>query len=268
MRHHMRAMLCCLIAMSPWVALHASEPQQREWTVDGVTREGIVYAPESAKESACPVIFAFHGHGGTAQHAARTFAYQTHWPEAIVVYLQGLPTPGQLTDPEGKRAGWQKTPGDQGDRDLKFFDAVLTGLKSEYKVDAKRIYCTGHSNGGGFTYLLWGVRHDVFAAVAPSAGGAARNRGLLKPLPALHVAGENDTLVKYAWQQRTMEFVRELNGCAAEGTPWASSGTLEGTLYPSKSGTPFVSVIYPGTHKFPAEAPGLIAKFFREHARP
>ena len=53
--------------------------------------------------------------------------------------------------------------GDQGDRDLKFFDEVLSTLKKEYKVDANRVYATGHSNGGAFTYLLWGERGDVFA---------------------------------------------------------------------------------------------------------
>lgn len=268
MRHSACIALLFLIATVSTSAVAESFPQQREWNVDGVTREAIVYAPASAAKIATPLIFAFHGHGGTAEHAARTFAYQTQWPEAIVVYMQGVPTPGQLTDPEGKRAGWQKTPGDQGDRDLKFFDVVLADLKTEYKVDAKRIYCTGHSNGGGFTYLLWGVRGDVFAAVAPSAAGPARNRNLLRPLPALHVAGTNDPLVKYAWQERTMNFIREVNGCAGEGTPWASSGALVGTLYPSKTGTPVVTLISPGTHQFPDEAPALIVKFFQEHARP
>jgi len=49
-----------------------------------------------------------------------------------------------------------------------------------------------------------------------------------------------------------------------KGQAWAKSGDLVGTLYPSKSGTPFVSVIYPGTHTFPIEAPGLVVKFFKE----
>jgi polyhydroxybutyrate depolymerase len=240
---------------------------RREWTVDGVTRAALVYVPDSAKTSPTPVIFAFHGHGGSMEQAARSFGYHRIWPEAISVYMQGLPTPGQLTDPEGKRAGWQKAPGDQDDRDLHFFDALLASLRADYKIDDKRIYSTGHSNGGGFTYLLWGVRHDVFAAVAPSAAGPARNRGLLKPLPALHVAGTNDPLVKYAWQEQTMAFVRNVNGCEATGVPWASSGDLVGTLYKSKDGTPFVTLISPGTHKFPAEAPALIVKFFKEHAK-
>ena len=88
-------------------------------------------------------------------NAARSFQIHERWDEAIVVYMQGLNTPGQLTDPEGKKRGWQKEKGDQKDRDLRFFDEVLKAMKSEYKVDVKRIYSTGHSNGGGFTYLLW-----------------------------------------------------------------------------------------------------------------
>ena len=60
------------------------------------------------------------------QSAARSFSYHTIWPEAIVIYMQGLNTPGRLTDAEGKPPGWQAGIADQGDRDLQFFDAVLS----------------------------------------------------------------------------------------------------------------------------------------------
>lgn len=110
--------------------------------MDGVTREALVHVPAAAKEQPAPVVFVFHGHGGTARNVVRTFAIQRHWPEAIAVYMQGLSTPGRLTDPEGKRPGWQKARGDQQDRDLKFFDAVLARLKQECKVDGKRISAT------------------------------------------------------------------------------------------------------------------------------
>jgi polyhydroxybutyrate depolymerase len=197
--------------------------------------------------------------------AARSFGFHRVWAEAMVVYMQGLPTVGALTDPKGVQPGWKKGPGDYGDRDLKFFDAVLASLKNDYKVDVKRIFATGHSNGGGFTYLLWAQRADVFAAVAPSAAAP----GLawyetLKPKPALQVAGTNDELVKFPVQERAMKFVRRLNGCAPDGEAWAKSGPITGTLYPSKTGTPFVSLIHPGTHQYPPEAPALIVKFFKE----
>jgi len=34
--------------------------------------------------------------------AERKFSYHTLWPEALVVYPQGLPTAGKLTDPRGE----------------------------------------------------------------------------------------------------------------------------------------------------------------------
>ena len=77
----------------------------------------------------------------------------------------------------------------------------------------------------------------------------------------MHLAGEKDTLVKYAWQTRMMEAVRRLNGCDSVGQPWGTNATL----YPSKTGTPVVTFIHPGAHEFKPAAPALIVKFFKEH---
>lgn len=241
----------------------AADPVREEWKIDGVTREALIYAPAKQSGATTPVVFGFHGHGGSMRNAARSFRVHELWPEAIVVYMQGLATPGRLTDPDGKLPGWQHEPGDQDGRDLKFFDAVLKTLREKYKFDEDRVYATGHSNGGAFTYLLWAERPDVFAAVAPSAAGS-RNVQSLKPKPAMHIAGENDPLVRFAGQERTMQVVRGVNGCQATGQKWAKGCTL----YPSENGTPFVSFIHSGDHKYPADAPALIVRFFKEHSRP
>lgn len=243
-----------------------SELAPKDWTVNGITRTALIHAPSSAHTSSRPVVFAFHGHGGTMHHAARIFRYHQVWPEALVVYMQGLATPGKF-DPDGKKPGWQNRAGIQQDRDLQFFDQVLSFLKEEYPVDEKRIYATGHSNGGGFTYLLWAERGSVLAAVAPSAAGAWPSRDR-QPLPALHLAGEQDNIVPYANQMRTMKWMRKTNQCAAEGTPWARADHLTGTFYPSRDDTPFIALIHPGGHKFPAGAPDLIVQFFKAHSRP
>ncbi|MEP6668406.1 MAG: esterase [Chthoniobacter sp.] len=234
-------------------------PARREWIVDGVTREALVYVPPTAKTAATPVIFAFHGHGGTMAYAERKFSYHTLWPEALVVYPQGLPTAGKLTDPEGKKAGWQFAAGDYGDRDLKFFDAMLIGLRKEYRVDDQRIFVTGHSNGGGFTYLLWANRGDQLAAVAPCAAASLSPIGQFKPKPVFHLAGEKDPIVKFEWQKMTMDSVRKINQCG-EGQPWGDHCTI----YPSKIGDPLVTYIHPGGHEVPPDAPAVIVKFFKE----
>jgi len=232
----------------------------RTWDVDGVTREALVYFPENVENP--PLVFAFHGHGGNMRNAERSFRIHDLWPEAAVVYMQGLPTPGQLTDPEGKRNGWNSNPNDSANRDLKFFDGVYASLKD--RVDLSRVYSTGHSNGGGFTYCLWAARGDLFAAVAPSGALSVPATPLLQPKPVLHVAGKTDPLVKYAWQEKMIRFVKALNRCS-EGEPWHSAGDLTGTIYPSAY--PLVTLIHPGGHKFPAEAPELIVRFFKMHCR-
>lgn len=237
--------------------------QKLELEVEGVARSGFVYAPASAREKPTPVVFVFHGHGGTAVSSGRSFAMHKHWPEAISVCLQGLNTPGRLTDPEGKKPGWQHGAGAEGDRDLKLFDAVMAHLKETFKVDTKRVFSTGHSNGGGFTYLLWLKRPDALCAVAPSAAASARSVDApFKPKPCMHIAGTQDPLVKYAWQELAMTKVKQANQCETEGRPWAK----DCTLFPSKVGAPFVAFIHQGTHKFPEEAPALIAKFFKEQS--
>jgi polyhydroxybutyrate depolymerase len=149
-------------------AIFAAEPAPTKWTVDGVEREALVFPPATPSKAKAPVIFAFHGHGGNMHFAARGMGFQNFWPEAIVVYMQGLPTPGIIMDRAGEKPGWQREPGQEHDHDLKFVDAVLAMLHEKYSVDDARIYATGFSNGGLFTYLLWSQRSEVFSAFAPA----------------------------------------------------------------------------------------------------
>jgi polyhydroxybutyrate depolymerase len=252
--------LLSLVMLLTPLARGADNVQEMAFTVDGVARTALVYVPATAKSSPTPLVFVFHGHGGNSHLVASSFAMDRYWPEAISVYMQGLNTLWQLTDPEGNRTGWQKAVGDQGDRDLKFFDVVLARLRLDYQVDPKRIYATGHSNGGGFTSLLWLARGDVFAAVAPSSA-VAKYAAQLKPKPVMHVAGESDPLVKFSWQELMMETLRRVNGCDDTGQPYAP----QCTIYPSKNGTPVVTFIHPGGHEFDPTAPPLIVRFFKEH---
>jgi polyhydroxybutyrate depolymerase len=244
------------------VLVQTREPQLRTWDVNGVQREALIYAPPKPA-GPVPLVFDFHGHGGTAKQAARSHHIHEAWPEAVVVYVQGLPTPGKLTDPEGKRTGWQAGPGDQQDRDLAFFDAVLAAVRKDYPIDGQRIYATGHSNGGAFTYLLWAKRGDTFAAVAPVAAAAGPYFTEAKPKPLFHAASEKDPLVRFAWQQATIDRVKKLNGCADQGEEWAKGCQR----YPSPNGTPVVVYLHEEGHKYPAATPALIVKFFQEQGK-
>jgi len=241
------------------VALAATSETLR-LTVADTPREALVFAPQVKTPEGAPVVFAFHGHGGNMRNAARSFHLETLWPEAIVVYPQGLLTRSPR-DPQGKRPGWQGTPGSDDDRDLKFFDALLDTIKEKWKVDERRIYATGHSNGAVFTYLLWATRHDVLAAIAPSSA-PSRTR-LALPLPTFHIAGEQDRIAPFALQQATIAEVKRLNACRERGESWAD----QCTLYASEKDAPLVTLIHPGGHTFVKEAPALMVRFFREHTR-
>lgn len=229
------------------------------WTVDGTTREAMVYIPPSAKTQAAPLVFMFHGHGGTMQNMFRTRGFEKLWPEAIIVCPQGLKTPGQLTDPDGSLPGWQKAAGDMNDRDIHFFDAMLQTLQQDYKVNSRRIYATGHSNGGAFTYLLWAMRGDVLAAVAPSGAAGLRLIGMLTPKPAMHIMGEADPLVKPEWQKAMCKQLLRINSCNKEGQYYDANATL----YPSTTGNPVVLYVHPGGHVYPQEANAVVVKFLQ-----
>jgi polyhydroxybutyrate depolymerase len=195
-------------------------------------------------------------------NAARRFAFQNYWPEAIVVYMQGLPTPSKI-DREGKEPGWQHYNGQLDNRDLKFFDQVLANVRHNYRVDDRRIYVTGFSNGGAFTYFLWANRPNVFAAVAPMAGLPWPTEPPAVPKPAFIVAGEKDQLVPMESQQTMIALVRELDRAAASKPQPQNDGT---TLYESATGTPVVTLIHAGGHELPPSATSLITNFFKAHA--
>ena len=157
--------------------------------------------------------------------AAANFAYHELWPEAIAVYMQGLNTPGALTDPEGKKPGWQKTVGDQNDRDLKFFDAVLATLKKDYKVDEKRIYATGHSNGGGFTYLLWAARGTCLPPSRPVRRPPDRRAADDLPAAAAERSGRKRSMEEPQAQAGAAHGGRERSRwCGSSGRSGRSTG--------------------------------------------
>jgi polyhydroxybutyrate depolymerase len=236
------------------------------WTVDGVPRTALVFAPQpTAVGGPSPLIFAFHGHGGTSQTAALGMHFQTLWPEAIVVYPQGLKTPS-MVDPSGNFPGWQVELGQVslGDRDLKFFDAMLSGLKQQFSVDDKRIYATGFSNGASFSYLLWVERGKELAAFGICAGRLWPSEHLTLPRPVSVIAGKADQTVPFAMQEQTIETALQVDHAAGPGEQCAPLCKF----YPSPLFTPVVTWIHLGAHVYPPWAPPAFVEFFKKHKLP
>lgn len=248
----MIALLACVLAI---------QPESKTYQVDGVDRRALIFAP-SKKSAHPPLVFGFHGHGGTAKNSASKFDLQSHWPEAVVVYMQGLAT-RTSRDPQGLRAGWQNLAGADGDRDLKFFDAVLEDVTHRLSIDPKRIFAMGHSNGAGFTYTLWQMRHDKLAAVGAVAG-TFRERLGLRPLPCFVAAGTRDNIVDFDQQVRGIRAMAKFSGVTDDVD---TSPKLTSRLYKGSKADLMV-FIYDGTHAFPEAATPQMVEFFKNHPRP
>jgi polyhydroxybutyrate depolymerase len=240
---------------------------EKTWTIDGVKRTALVRVPAGVSGQLA-LVFCWHGHGGRSTHSAGRWGYDKADTTSILVFPQGLPTVSPLVDKEGRMPGWQTSVSSEGGRDLRFFDAMLADLKKEHPVDERRIFSMGHSNGAAFSYLLWQARPEVLAAIGSVAGSLRADAKLPSPMPVIHVAGEKDPLVKFAWQQATFAVVRKTNGCADDGKAWAKEGVLEATLFVSSKGAPLVAALHAGGHEYAKGSTELIVRFFKENPKP
>ena len=246
-----------LFALLFLTSANAAHAESMSWSVDGIKREALVYAPANPPAGArLPLVLDFHGRGDEIHSFQLTLMHRT-WPDAVVVYFQGL------EGGEYGLAGWQIERGQDNDRDLKLVDIALASLREKYRIDENRIYATGFSNGAMFTYLLWAERPHVFAAFAPVAGRMRPSVQPKQPRPLFHVAGERDTQVAFADQKEAIATAVRVNDV---GSAAASCG--QGcTLYGGNTPAPVMTWIHPGGHVYPPTTSERIVAFFRDHPR-
>lgn len=237
-----------LMVFANWAA---AERKVITWNVDGTKRQAIVYSPSKISGKA-PLVFSFHGHGDTALNFEGV-GLQDAWPEAVVVYPQGL------ASPRDGAPGWQNEAGLDGDRDLKLVDQAIGELHKTFPIDDSRVYATGFSNGARFSYLLWAVRPKVFAAFGPVAGMLAPSMTLNEPKPVVHVGGQQDRTNAFALQVQSIELAKKVNRVAGKG----ESCGHDCVLYSGK-GAPVMTMIHNGGHIYPEGTSELIVKFFKQ----
>lgn len=234
-------------------------PIQREFQVRGETRTAMVFIPKSSLTQAAPVVFCFHGSGGSPQKAMQQFKAHRHWEEAIVVYPAGL----EVFRRGESKPGWETELDEDGkNRELEFFDEMLKVIKDETQVDDDRVFAAGYSNGGFLCYLLWRERGDVLAALAPTACFSRVDLEGAAPKPILHAAGRNDRLVPLDSQLSTIQRVKEINA-SAEGRPGKRRGVR---IFPSEKGAPLMLYVHPGGHAFPENLDEMIVQFFQNRS--
>ena len=159
---------------------------------DGLVRSAFVHVPRAGAQRPLPVVLAFHGAGGNGPFMAEysEFSPLADRENTAVVY----PTAA------GQRHYWNLNDrDDSASDDVGFIAALLKVLPTRICMDAKRVYATGVSNGGGFAARLGCVLSDKLAAIAPVAGGY---RSLDpchpdRPVAVLEIHGTADPVVPY-----------------------------------------------------------------------
>lgn len=249
----------CLLLVTIFIYSLSSAQEYIHLTINGLERKALVMEPANKDTKEVPLIFVFHGKGGSAERICRKTSIHKKWPEAVVVYPQGLFVDG------GKiyGNGWKMIDKNGKSREIAFFDKLLDTLKGIYNIDKKRIYAMGHSNGGGMTTSLWITRPEIFAAfgISCSAGGRIQTTEFNRePKPVFFVCKEDDKLVK---KENMMTYIRrttELNKC--------KKGKKIGeylTLYPGRNGNDVMTHVSPGPHEFVPATADMFVSFFKSH---
>lgn len=188
--------------------------------VDDFDRKLIFITPQGFKRNdTLPIVFFFHGAGGTAQQSSRTYGWAEKADEEkfFAVFPEGLPVrpdkPGSfLLNPHiwrDERIEMQP----RGVNDVHFFEDMLHRLQAVLPIDPCRIYVTGFSNGAGMTFTLGSHFSDRIAAIAPvSSQSFAHVDQLARPLPVYYLTGTADPLIPYHGGTVTM--------------PWGNTRTL------------------------------------------
>src|SRR5204862_3075654 len=92
-------------------------------------------------------------------------------------------------------------PGELGAKnadDVKYLGKVLDDVESAVKVDKKRVYAAGLSNGAMMSYRLASEMSDRVAAIATVAGTIAVEKYEPKrPVSVVHFHGTKDGLVPF-----------------------------------------------------------------------
>lgn len=136
----------------------------------GKNREYIIHVPSGAS-APLPLLLAFHGGGGEAEGfqkyagldaVADREKFIVVYPYGTGVFLRRL-----LTWNAGDCCA--QAMNNKVD-DVGFAMAVIDDVIRKTRIDTKRIYATGHSNGAMMAYRLAAERAERIAAIAPVSG--------------------------------------------------------------------------------------------------
>ena len=192
----MKKLFLCLL-----LALLALPVAAVDITVDGVKRSYVIYLPKNLGQNR-PLLISCHGMNQDANYQKGMLQIESIADTAKFVTVF----------PEGIDRGWDIS----GDRDIRFMQAIIDEMVRLYKVDANRVYLSGFSMGGMFTYHAMNRMADKIAAFAPISGypmwGTTASPSV-RPLPIIHTHGTSDDVVNFSGVQGALNAWINHNHC-------------------------------------------------------
>ena len=207
-----------------------------------------VYAPANLAPKS-PLLISCHGMDQDPNYQQSN----THWEAVadtagfVVVYPRG--GTGMNT--------WDIS----GDKDTKWMTEIIAQMQKDYDIDTKRVYLSGFSMGGMFTYHSMSKIADKIAAFAPTSGtnvmGASK---AMRPVPIIHPHGTNDDVLQYNQVEGFLKNYRDQFHCpsqAEEQKNYPNAENSGATMYtwgPCDEGVYIKHLKLPGRGHSPSKA--------------
>lgn len=182
--------------------------QEHRVEVGGKSRLYQVYRPTNMREGA-PAVMVLHGGGQSmrkvfGEQGGATLVWVDIAERDGVVLIAPNGTDRRTGNPFGDKQTWndfRDQPSVKNVDDVAFLRRVIVDETRALKLDPKRIYVTGASNGGMMTFRMLIEAPELFAAGAAFIANLPEGAQLLprpsRPTPLMIVNGTKDPLVKW-----------------------------------------------------------------------
>ena len=194
-----------------------------------------------------PLVLVLHGLGGTSEHVERYYQLDQLVDEQgfLVAYPEGTEETRRRHFWGGHRRFWNATDAccdfyGAGVDDVAYLDAVIDDVSAHYRVDAKRVFVMGLSNGGYMSHRYACDRASRVAAIVSQAGAIWADAARCKPSEAvavLQIHGTDDPLVPYDGKAYGAHGERRLPSAHQSASAWAAfdhCGTTPDTSAPPR----------------------------------
>lgn len=190
---------------------------------------------------AYPLIFAFHGDGGTGAGLRGGLKLEAAASDqAIFVY------------PDGNNTTWDLDTAPEKNADAAFFDALVTTHLDILCIDRERIFATGFSRGGYFANQLGCWRGDTLRGVASNGSGGPYGKNydetghLICPVKGMATIVFHGTGDSPSEGQKSVDHWAWANGCPSARSQSPVSPSPCKSVDGCAEGKPVVWCLIPG----------------------